>query len=151
VESGESVILSVSRSFNTLNPEPSALLLASAHLPDEYSSESSVSVEQASDRRAPVNFIPVGDEVKSSHPGDPLEDRESISSSMTHSLDSKSDPAYVPSSHSHSSPGSDSSLSCHVDMEPAHGDIRIPVASGAPRSSAGVPASPNAGDSKVVA
>ena len=45
VESGESVTQSVSGSFNTLNPEPSALLLASAHLPDEHSSESSVCVE----------------------------------------------------------------------------------------------------------
>jgi hypothetical protein len=66
MESGESVTQSVSGSFNTLNPEPSALLLASAHLLDEYSSESSASIEQDSDRRAPVNFIPVGDEVKSS-------------------------------------------------------------------------------------
>jgi hypothetical protein len=52
------------------------------------------------------------------HPGDPLEDRESIPLSMSHSLDSESDPAYSPSSRSHSSLGSDSSLSCHVDVEP---------------------------------
>jgi hypothetical protein len=35
-------------------------------------------------------------------------------------------------------------------MDPAQGDIPIPVASGAPGSSAGVPASSNAGGSKVV-
>ena len=150
MKSGESVTQSVGGSFNTLNIEPSALLLASAHLPDECSSESSISVEQSSDRRALVNFIPVGDEIESSHPGDPLEDRESIPSSMTHSLDSKSEPAYVPSPRSHSSPGSDSTFSCHVDMEPTQDDILIPVASDAPGSSAGVPASSDVGDSEVV-
>ena len=69
MESGESVTHSVDGSFNTLNPEPSALLLASAHHPDEYSSDSSVPVEQASDRRALIDFLPVEDEAESSHPG----------------------------------------------------------------------------------
>ena len=50
----------------------------------------------------------VEENTKPSHRGDPLEDKESIPSSMTHSLDSESDPVYSPSSHSHSSPGSDS-------------------------------------------
>ena len=84
------------------------------------------------------------EKTESSHPGDPLEDRESISSSMTHFLDSESDPTYSPSSRSHSSPGSDSTLSCHVDMEPAQGEIPIQVVSG------GVPASSDAGDSGVI-
>jgi hypothetical protein len=139
----------VSGSFNTLNPKPSALLLASAHLPDNYSSDSSVPVEQDLDRRAPVNLPLVEDEVESSHPGDPLDDRESIPSSMTYSLDSESDPAYAPSSLSHLSPGSDSTLSCHVDMEPAQGDIPIQVISGTPGSSVGIPGPSDVGGSEV--
>ena len=63
---------------------------------------------------------------------------------MTHSLDSESDPAYVPSSHSHSSLGSNSAFSCNIDMEPAQGDFPIPVAS------AGVPTSFDAGDYGVI-
>ena len=53
----------------------------------------------------------------------------------------------LPFFHSHSSPGSDSAFSCHVDMEPAQGDIPIPVALG---SSDNVPASSDAGGSEVV-
>jgi hypothetical protein len=125
VESGESVTQSLSGSFNALNPEPSALHLASAHLPNEYSSDTHVSVEQDSDRRAPVNLSLTKENIESLHPGDPLEDRESISSSLSHSLDSESDPAYSPSSCPHSSPGSDSSLPCHVDVEPFQDEIPV--------------------------
>jgi hypothetical protein len=104
----------VSRSFNALNPEPSALHLASTHLPDECSSETQVSIEQDYDCRAPNMSLPVNlpltkESSESLHPGDLLEDRESMSSSMSHSLDSESDPSYSPSSCSHSSSGSDSS------------------------------------------
>jgi hypothetical protein len=102
VESGESITQNVSRSLDTLNPKPSALHLASAHLPDECSSETRISVEQDSDC-----------------PKDLLADDESLSSSMSDSLNSEFDPAYSPSSCSQTSPGSDSSLTCHVDMEPA--------------------------------
>jgi hypothetical protein len=126
----------VSGSFNALNPEPSALHLASAHLPDEYSSDTHISVEQDSDCRAPVNPPLTKENIEFLYPGDPLEDKESISSSMSHSLDFESDPAYSPSSCSHSSPGSDSSLPCHVDMEPIQDEIPVQDVSGAPGSSA---------------
>jgi hypothetical protein len=139
----------VSGSFDTLNPEPSALLLASTHLPDEYSSDSHVSAEQDSDRRAPVNIPFMEEYSESFHPGDPLEDEKSIPSSMTHSLDSESDPVYSPSSRSHSSTGSDSVLSCHVDMEPAQGEIPIQVVSGASGSSTSIPDPHDVGSSAM--
>jgi hypothetical protein len=139
VESGESVTENVSGSFNTINPEPSVLHLASAHLPDEYSSETRISVEQDSDHRAPVNLPFSKENTGFLHPGDPFENRESMPSSMSHSLDSESDPAYFPSSCSHSSPGSDSSLPCHVDVEPVQEEIPVHDVSGTPGSSASMP------------
>jgi hypothetical protein len=149
VESGESVTQSVSGSFNVLNPEPSALLLASAHLLVEYSSDSHVSVEQDSDHRTPITLPLAEENTESLHPGDPLEDKESIPSSMTHYLDSESDPAYSPSSCSHSSPGSDPSLSCHVDMETVQGEIPIQDVSSASGSSASIPDLDDVGGSEV--
>ena len=89
------------------------------------------------------------EKTESSHPGDPLEDRESIPSSISHSLDSEFDPAYFPSSRSHSSPGFDSSLSCHVDMEAVQGEIPVQDVFGTSGSSASMPHPSDVGGSEV--
>jgi hypothetical protein len=107
-------------------------------------------VEQDYDRRAPVNLLLVEEKIKSSYPGDLLEDMESIPSSMTHSLDSESDPPYAPFSDIHSTSGSDFYLSCHVDMEPAEDDIPIPVVFGASGSFANISDPRDVGGSEVI-
>jgi hypothetical protein len=86
-----------------------------------------------------LNFLPIMPGNKeSSNLGDVSEDDESLSSSMSHFLDSESDLAYCPSScsvPSQPSPGSKSSSSNNVDIEPSQEEIHIQDDSGIPWSS----------------